>query len=57
MPSDSITRGRCTTAIKQEIKRTHDKVMKCKTDIKKIADEFGTETIQHVLIRKQMHSA
>lgn len=46
----------CTSIIKQEMKRTHDKVMKCKSDIKKIADEFGTETIQHVLVRKQMQS-
>lgn len=45
-----------SSCIKQEVKKTHDKVMKCKEDIKRMATEFGTETVQHVLNKKQMQA-
>jgi hypothetical protein len=39
---------------KAEVKKMEETVKKCRADIKKIADSFGTETIQHVLNSKRM---
>lgn len=44
----------CLSTIKRELDKMLDTVKKCKADIKKMADQFGTETIQHVLNGRAM---
>jgi len=44
----------CFSCIKKEIDKMFETVKKCKADIKKMADQFGTETIQHVLNNRRM---
>ncbi len=46
----------CLSCIKKEMDRMFDTVKKCKEDIKKIADQFGTETIQHVLNNRRLNA-
>lgn len=46
----------CLSAIKRELEKMLDTVKKCKADIKKMADQFGTETIQHVLNGRAMNA-
>lgn len=50
------TRGfqTCLSAIGRELDKMLDTIKKCKADIKKMADQFGTETIQHVLNGRRM---
>jgi hypothetical protein len=43
----------CLSGIKREVEKMLETVKKCKADIKKMADQFGTETIQHVLLNNQ----
>ncbi len=44
----------CLSCIKKEVDKMFDTIKKCKADIKKMADQFGVETIQHVLTHKRM---
>jgi hypothetical protein len=42
--------------IKAEVKKMGETIKRCRIDIKKIADSFGVETVQHVLNSKRMDS-
>lgn len=45
-----------SSVMKTEVKKMEDTIRRCRTDIKKMADEFGVETVQHVLNNKRMES-
>lgn len=46
--------GICIAAIKRDLERSHSTIKKCRADVRKIADTFGVETVQHVLHGKRM---